>query len=165
MKKKLVSIIVNCFNGEKYLLKTLNSVLKQKYQNFELVFIDNSSTDSSAKLFKSINDPRFRYYKTKKKINLYEARNYALKKCKGDFIAFLDSDDWWDINFLSSKKKFFNSSKDYGFTFSNCFHYFENSKKLKIFTKKKLPSGFILDNLLQYYFVKLSTIILKKKSN
>ena len=67
MKKKLVSIIVNCFNGEKYLLKTLNSVLKQKYQNFELVFIDNSSTDASAKLFKSINDPRFRYYKTKKK--------------------------------------------------------------------------------------------------
>ena len=67
MKKKLVSIIVNCFNGEKYLLKTLNSVLKQKYQNFELVFIDNSSTDASAKLFKSIKDRRFRYYKTKKK--------------------------------------------------------------------------------------------------
>ena len=163
MKKKLVSIIVNCYNGEKYLLKALNSVLKQKYQNFELVFVDNYSTDSSAKLFKSIKDPRFKYYKTQKKINLYEARNYALKKCKGDFIAFLDSDDWWDKNFLSSKKKFFNSNKDYGFTFSNCFHYFENSKKLKIFTKKKLPSGFILDNLLQYYFVKLSTIILKKK--
>ena len=101
MKKKLVSIIVNCYNGEKYLLKALNSVLKQKYQNFELVFVDNYSTDSSAKLFKSIKDPRFKYYKTQKKINLYEARNYALKKCKGDFIAFLDSDDLWDKNFLS----------------------------------------------------------------
>ena len=163
MKKKLVSIIINCFNGEKYLSKTLASVLNQKYQNFEVIFIDNCSTDSSAKIFKNIKDKRFKYFKTKKKINLYKARNFAIKKCKGEFVAFLDSDDWWDKNFLSSRKRFYNSSKEYGFAFSNCFHYFENKKILKTFFKSKLPSGFILDDLLQYYSVKLSSIIVKKK--
>ena len=56
MKKNLVSIIVNCFNGENYLLKTLNSILIQKYQNFEVIFVDNCSTDSTSKIFKSIID-------------------------------------------------------------------------------------------------------------
>ena len=61
--KNLVSIIVNCFNGEKYLSKALNSLLNQKYKNFEVIFIDNCSTDSSSKIFKSIKDKRFNYYK------------------------------------------------------------------------------------------------------
>ena len=82
MRKKLVSIIVNCYNGEKYLSKTLSSILDQKYKNFEVIFVDNCSNDSSSKIFKQINDSRFKYFKTKKKIKLYEARNYALKKCK-----------------------------------------------------------------------------------
>ncbi|MBK87177.1 MAG: hypothetical protein CMC86_08320, partial [Flavobacteriaceae bacterium] len=93
MKNKLVSIIVNCFNGEKYLSQTLESILSQNYMNFEVIFVDNCSTDSSAKIFKKIKDKRFKYFKTKKKIKLYASRNFALKKCKGNFIAFLDSDD------------------------------------------------------------------------
>ena len=163
MKKNLVSIIVNCFNGENYLLKTLNSILIQKYQNFEVIFVDNCSTDTTSKIFKSINDKRFKYFKTKKKINLYKARNYALQKCNGEFIAFLDSDDWWEKNFLSSRKSFFKSSKDYGFSYSNCYHYYEKNKKIKIFSKNNIPSGVILYKLLKFYFVKLSTIIIKSK--
>ena len=62
MKKKLVSIIINCFNGEKYLSKTLASVLNQKYQNFEVIFIDNCSTDSSAKIFKNIKDKKVQIF-------------------------------------------------------------------------------------------------------
>ena len=67
MRKKLVSIIVNCYNGEKYLSKTLSSILDQKYKNFEVIFVDNCSNDSSSKIFKQINDSRFKYFKTKKK--------------------------------------------------------------------------------------------------
>ena len=161
MKKKLVSIIVNCYNGEKYILQTLKSILSQEYEKFEVIFIDNCSTDLSAKIYKSVKDKRFRYFKTRKNINLYKARNLALKKCKGEFVAFLDADDWWDKNFLSSRQKFFNSSKEYGFSYSNCYHYYEKNKKYKIFFKNKIPSGFILNKLLKYYFVKLSTIIIK----
>lgn len=163
MKKKLVSVIVNCYNGEKYLLQTLKSLLNQKYKNFEVIFMDNCSTDKSASIFKMIKDRRFKYFKTKKKIKLYDSRNQAIKKTKGNFIAFLDVDDWWDDKFLESRKKFFTSSNDYAFSYSNCFHYFENKKKFEIFYKKKLPTGFILGELIDFYFVKLSSIIIKKK--
>ena len=67
MKKKLISIIINCYNGEKYLQKTLDSILIQKYRRYEVIFVDNCSIDRSAKIFKKINDKRFRYFKTKKK--------------------------------------------------------------------------------------------------
>jgi len=163
MKNRLVSIIINCFNGEKYLSKTLNSVLSQNYQNFEVIFIDNCSNDLSAKIFKKINDKRFKYFKTKKKINLYAARNLGLRKSSGHFVAFLDADDWWEKNFLSSKKSFFSSSEKYAFSYANCYHYYENRNKFEVFFKEKLPSGNILDDLLRYYFIKLSTIIVKKK--
>ena len=163
MKKPLVSIIINCFNGEKFLSKTLQSVLNQKFKDFEVIFLDNCSTDKSAKIYKNIKDERFKYFKTKKKLRLYEARNFALKKIKGKYISFLDTDDWWDNEYLSSREKFFLSSKEYGFSFSNCYHYFENTKKFEIFYNGTLPSGFILDKLLKYYFVKLSSIVLKRE--
>jgi len=163
MNEKLISIIVNCYNGEKYLSQTLKSIQNQKYKNFELIFIDNCSTDNTYKIFRDINDKRFKYFRTKKKIKLYHARNFALKKCKGDFITFLDSDDWWNRYFLSSRKSFFKSSSDYGFSYSNCFHYYENLKKKKAFSTNKFPSGYIRNYLLNDYIVKMGTIIIKKK--
>ena len=54
MKKKLISIIINCYNGEKYLHKTLESILNQNYQNFEVIFLDNCSTDQSSKILKKL---------------------------------------------------------------------------------------------------------------
>ena len=64
MKTKLISIIINCYNGEKYLRETLNSVKSQTFKNFEVIFFDNCSTDHSAKIFKSFKDKRFKYFKT-----------------------------------------------------------------------------------------------------
>lgn len=162
-KKELVSIVINCYNGEKYLNKTLNSVLSQTYNNFEVIFFDNCSTDKSSKIFKSFNDIRFKYFKTNKKISLYKSRNLALRKCKGNFITFLDADDWWERDFLKSRKKFFKSSRKYAFAFSNCYHYYEKNKKYKKFLNYDLPSGDILNELLKSYFVKLSTIIIKRE--
>ena len=162
MKKRLVSIVVNCHNGENYLKKTLNSILNQKFKDFEVIFIDNFSTDKSPKIFKNFKDDRFYYFRTKKKLSLYASRNLAIKKCKGKFIAFLDSDDWWDSNYLNQRKKFFSSTKIYGFSYSNCFHYFQNLDKYETFYKQRMPSGFILDDLLKYYFVKISSVIIKK---
>ncbi len=69
MKNKLVSIVINCFNGERFLSKTLQSILDQTYKNFEVIFVDNCSTDESVKIYKKIKDKRFKYFKTKKKSN------------------------------------------------------------------------------------------------
>ena len=162
IKKKLISIIINCHNGEKYLVKTLKSVLNQKYQNFEVIFLDNCSTDRSSIIFKKINDKRFKYFKTKSKIKLYAARNLALRKCKGELISFLDTDDWWDKEYLSSKEKFFEN-ENYDYFYSNVFFYYEKNKKLKRYKDFNLPSGIIFENLAIDYFIIISGLIIKKK--
>ena len=61
-EQPLVSILMNCFNGDTYLAESLDSVLSQTYQNWELIFWDNQSKDQSAEIFKSYDDPRLKYF-------------------------------------------------------------------------------------------------------
>ena len=84
--KPIISIIMNCYNGELYLKQALKSILNQTYQNWELIFWDNMSTDASAKIFKSVKDKRFKYFLSKKHDLLYAARNKAISKSKGKFL-------------------------------------------------------------------------------
>ena len=60
--KPIVSIIMNCYNGEKYLIQSLTSVISQTFKNWELIFFDNNSKDKSKKIFLSFKDPRFKYF-------------------------------------------------------------------------------------------------------
>jgi glycosyltransferase involved in cell wall biosynthesis len=96
----LVSVIVNCYNGETYLAEAVKSILEQTYKNFEVIFWDNQSKDKSAIIYKSFKDKRLKYYYAQKHTPLYDARNLAIKKSKGKFIAFLDTDDLWTKNKL-----------------------------------------------------------------
>ena len=93
-KQPLVSVIMNCYNGEKYLREAIDSVYAQTYKNWEIVFWDNASTDNSAEVAKSYN-AKLKYYSGTELFPLYAARNFALDKCSGDAIAFLDCDDVW----------------------------------------------------------------------
>ena len=90
---KKISVIVNCCNGEKYLDQCLRSILNQRYQNFEIIFFDNFSTDRSKNIAKDFKDKRIKLFSSEKKLQLYEARNEAIKKATGELIAFLDVDD------------------------------------------------------------------------
>ena len=91
MSEKKISIIMNCFNGEKFLNESINSLLNQTYKNWELIFFDNKSTDKSANIVKNLNDKRIKYYRSNNKIKLGLARKKALDKANGEFIAFLDN--------------------------------------------------------------------------
>tara|TARA_B100001057_G_scaffold184276_1_gene185009 strand:+ start:22271 stop:23191 length:921 start_codon:yes stop_codon:yes gene_type:complete len=95
MSNPLVSVVVNCYNGEDYLDHCLNSIFSQTYQNWEVIFWDNASTDNSFKIFNSYNDKRLKYYKSKENVSLGQARAWAVEKCSGKFISFLDVDDQW----------------------------------------------------------------------
>ena len=110
-QKGLVSIILNCYNGEKYLRYALDTVIEQNYNNWELIFWDNQSTDNSKKIFDSYKSEKFRYFYSKHHTTLYEARNQALKECKGEFIAFIDSDDTWEIDKLEKQIKLFKKKR------------------------------------------------------
>ena len=86
---------MNCYNGEKYLRKSISSVIHQTYKNWELIFWDNNSSDNSASIFKDFKDKRLKYYKSNNYLKLYKARNKALEKSKGKYVTFIDTDDWW----------------------------------------------------------------------
>ena len=95
IKKPLISILMNCFNGEKYLEEALNSVFQQTYENWELIFWDNNSNDKSKQIISSFKDKRIRIFTSLVHTNLGEARKEAYKKVQGDYLAFLDVDDIW----------------------------------------------------------------------
>jgi glycosyltransferase involved in cell wall biosynthesis len=90
----IVSVLMNCYNGQKYLREALNSVFRQSYTNWEIIFIDNCSVDQSAEIAKSFGE-KVKYYKTFKNIPLYAARNFGLQFVSGEYVAFLDVDDVW----------------------------------------------------------------------
>ena len=159
---KKISVIVNCFNGEKYLYKCLKSILDQKYQNFEIIFFDNFSTDKSINIAKKIIDKRIKLFSSKKKLKLYEARNEAINNASGELIAFLDVDDWWDCNYLSSRAKVFNNY-DYDIFYNNSLFFYEKNKKYKKFKKYILPKGKIYNELAKDYFIIISGLVVRKK--
>ena len=163
-KEPLVSIIVNCYNGEKYLDDSLKSIINQSYKNWEVIFWDNLSTDNSKSIFNKYKDKRFKYFLSDKHSILYHARNQALKKANGDFIAFLDTDDLWLSNKLEKQIKLF-SDENIGLVYSNYLKYNKNSlfKKKKLASKKILPVGNVTDKLLNEYSVGMLTVVLRKK--
>ena len=159
----LISIIINCFNGQKYLEECLNSVKNQDYENYEVIFWDNNSSDDSRIIFQSFSDKRFKYFNDYEHVNLYHARNKALKKTKGKFITFLDVDDLWYPFKLSKQIKTFKDNPDYGFCYSNFQYLDENKNQLKKAIKYNLPSGYLQNYLLKKYNVCISTLMFKKE--
>ena len=156
-KKKLVSIIVNCYNGEKYVSRCLKSIFSQTHKNFEIIFWDNLSTDKSQIELKKFKDKRIRYFKSKKFLKLYEARNFAINKAKGDYIAFLDIDDTWEKRKLQLQlKKIINTNSDVCFT-----NHFIKKKTTRIF-KARLSSENIFNQILNENPISILTVMIKK---
>ena len=164
VKRPEISIVMNCHNGERFLVEAIKSVLNQTYKKWELIFWNNSSKDNSEKIFKSFKDKRLRYFYTPKKVSLYVSRNAAVKKARGNFIAFLDVDDIWLPNKLKLQLKKFKDTK-VGLVYGKFIKYNKNSlfRKKQFITKKDLPEGYITKELLKNYPVGLLTIMIRKK--
>ncbi|MES3037369.1 MAG: glycosyltransferase family A protein [Bdellovibrionota bacterium] len=122
---------MNCYNSSAYLQETLDTVLSQTYQNYEVIFWDNQSTDSSAEIFKKINDPRYKYFLSPRFTPLGEARNLAIEKAQGELIAFLDCDDLWLPKKLELCVPPFKSSK-VGIVISDTWFFNEKKRKNSI---------------------------------
>ena len=157
----LVSIIMNCYNGEAYLHECIKSVLSQNYENWEIIFWDNKSVDKSAEIFKSYNDKRFKYFYAKEHTSLYKARNLAIKESSGELLAFIDTDDLWEKNKLELQIPLFDDSK-ISLVYSNLWIIKNNLGNKKKFIKTKFPSGFIYEKLLDEYNVGIITAVFRK---
>ena len=159
----LVSIIMNCYNGEVYLHESIKSILSQTYKNWELIFWDNKSEDKSAEIFKSYDDKRFQYFCANEHTSLYKARNLAIEKSKGDFISFLDIDDLWSENKLELQMPYFENPK-VGLVFSNVWIFKKEVNNKRLAFKSKLPRGNIFDQLIKDYNVGIATVVMRKAS-
>lgn len=96
----MISIIVPVYNMEKYLKKCLNSLVKQTYKNIEIICVNDGSTDKSEEILKKYESKHPNLIKVinKKNGGLSDARNAGIKKAKGDYIGFVDSDDWVELD-------------------------------------------------------------------
>lgn len=115
--RPLVSVIVNCYNGENYLKEALDSIYDQTYHNWEIIFFDNCSSDASAEIAKKY-DSRLKYIFNQTNVSLGEARHRALNYARGDWIGFLDVDDLWLPAKLETQIEFITRCKDADLVYS-----------------------------------------------
>lgn len=99
----MISIITASYNYEKYINETIESILNQTYTDWELIIIDDCSTDNSCNIIASYKDPRIKLLKNEKNLGLKQTLLKGINEAKGDYVAFLESDDLWNKNYLSEK--------------------------------------------------------------
>jgi teichuronic acid biosynthesis glycosyltransferase TuaG len=110
--EKLVSIITPMYNAEKYILETINSVQLQTYQNWEMIIVNNFSTDASGEIVKNIDDPRIKLIELSfNSGGPARPRNVGIDNAKGEYFAFLDADDTWSDNKLELQLDFMKINK------------------------------------------------------
>lgn len=132
MVNELVSIIAPVYNNSEFIEQTIESVQKQTYKNWEMIIVDDCSTDRTPELIKKISqkDDRIKYIKLENNSGAAIARNKALSESRGRFIAYLDADDLWKKNKIQNQIDFM-LAHDYAFVCSNYEKIDVNNKILK----------------------------------
>ena len=97
MKKELISIIINIYNGQDYIQKCLDSIINQTYQNLEIIIVNDGSTDNTLEICKSYQDPRIKIITTKNQ-GLSLSRNVGIKAATGNYLYFVDVDDFIELD-------------------------------------------------------------------
>jgi glycosyltransferase involved in cell wall biosynthesis len=156
----MVSVIVPTFNREKTILRAINSILKQTYKDIEIIIIDDCSNDNTQNVVKLLNNDKIKYIKHDKNRGACAARNTGIKLAKGEYIAFLDSDDEWlpkkiekQVNFLKT------NNADVVF----CSHICCMGNKELIIPDKKIDTSILYKKLLYGNFITTGSILGKSK--
>lgn len=128
----LVSIIIPAFNRSAVLDRALNSVLSQSYQDYEILIVDDASTDNTSERVKSYTDPRIVYLRHANNRGGAASRNTGIERAKGELIAFLDSDDEWTSDKLQRQVELLEKSDDCGMVYTALKAIFEEDGQTKI---------------------------------
>lgn len=153
--KPLVSIIIPNYNKEKYLDKCLKSILDQSYENYEVIIVDDASTDSSVSIIEKYINNKIKLIKLNENKGIAYARNIGLKNSKGRMICFLDSDDYWNQDKLTIQVKYMIENK-IGFSFTS--YYFVRDNKL--IKKAKCPHTINFKKALKNTIIWTSTVMI-----
>lgn len=161
--QNLLSVIVPVYNAEKYVAKTLDSIVAQNYQNKEVIVIDDCSTDNSAKIiFEYVKKYNFiTYHKMPSNSGVAKARNKAIEIAKGRFIAFLDSDDIWEQGKLTQQLKLFENHKGTPLTYTALSYIDEQGAQIK--GKRDVKESASYSFLLKNTMIATSTVIIDRE--
>ena len=152
-KSPLVSIVMNCYNGEKFLRGAINSIYDQTYQNWEIIFWDNASTDSSAEIARTYNN-KLKYNISQSNTSLGRARALAVREASGEYLAFLDCDDLWHEKKLERQIDKIMNSQGVGLVYCKTNLISENGEIIdKYSTNKPLLEGDVFFNLAKQNFI------------
>ncbi|HKR07538.1 MAG TPA: glycosyltransferase family 2 protein [Bacteroidia bacterium] len=127
MKAPKVTVLMPVYNGEKYLQESIDSILNQSFHDFEFLIINDGSTDNSAKIISSCNDPRIRFINNEKRSGLIASLNNGFDLASGEYVARMDCDDTSVKQRLSVQVNFMNKHKNTGVCGS--FYYLTRDKK------------------------------------
>ncbi|NUY81225.1 glycosyltransferase family 2 protein [Flavobacterium sp. MAH-1] len=126
-----ISVVIPLFNKGRHIKKTLQSALAQTFEDFELIVVNDGSTDESESEVLALTDARIRYFKTENQ-GVSAARNFGISKSQGELIAFLDADDWWKPWHLQKLSELFS---DFGQAGLFCMNYVRSYSE----TKNRVP--------------------------
>ncbi|MFZ2498255.1 glycosyltransferase family 2 protein [Methanosarcina sp.] len=146
----LVSVVIPLYNKGLHIRRTLNSVLAQKVQNFEIIVVDDGSTDKGAEVVKSFIDSRIRLIQ-QENAGVSSARNRGIREAKADLIAFIDADDEWTPGFLETVLRLRERYPQAG-AYSTAYLFCTPEGKTRIPNYEKIPSA-PWEGLLQSYFL------------
>jgi len=133
---ELVSVIMPTYNCGRFIRESIDSVLAQTYENWELLIVDDCSTDDTETVVSAYTDPRIRYMRNEHNMGAALTRNRALREAKGRYIAFLDADDLW-LPEKMERQIAFMQQNGYAFTYHNYTEIDEQSKPLGVFVSGK----------------------------
>lgn len=163
----LVSVITPLYNAEKYIAQTIESVLSQTYPQWEMLVVDNCSSDASKDIVKSFNDPRIKLIELEYNSGgPARPRNIGMEHAQGEYVAFLDADDIWLPEKLE-KQLIFMKQENVNFTSCNCSLIDEKgmyiSPGLKNSLLEKITSKKTICDVIKYSFILTSSVIVHKK--
>ena len=151
----IVSIITPAFNAEKYIARTIDSVLSQSFKDWEMIIIDDNSIDGTEQIVLSYQyrERRIKYIKLTENCGAVKARNFGIEHAKGRFISFLDSDDIWMPNKLDIQLDFMSKNKlSFSYTY-----YYANYDGIRIL--RKGPRKLNYSNLLRKCYIGCLTVM------
>jgi len=160
----LVSIIMNCYDSARYLTEAIDSVLAQTFSDWEIIFFDNCSNDNSAAIALGYDEERLKYFRGEKTVPLGHARNLAIEKARGKYIAFLDCDDRWCASKLQVQANVLEADANLGAVFSDALFFGNGSKTFRTFPVHKPKQGMIFRDLLRRYVLPMPTIVVRREA-
>ena len=159
-----VSINLCCYNSEKYLEETLQSIFAQTYKDWELVVINDGSSDSTERIiYKHIAEGWPIVYHYQVNAGLGFSRNKAIELSQGEFIAFLDHDDLWMPQKLDKQIPLFEDS-EVGLVYSDAIYFNEEGESHRLYQSRSYYAGSCFRKLLTDYFLCLQTVIIRKST-